>query len=132
MFVTVGKAGPPRPTDPFVLAIREAMAKEADAAAAQAAVKGLAEVYAAGAKFADDQTVAKWGDLFNRMAKEANDRKLGGKVPGVQAVVQAELKKKLVGADGTPVKMDADLADAGRAKAATELSRVAAALAAAN
>lgn len=131
-YVTVGQPGPPKPDDPLVKSFREAMTREKEGDTVASQVKALSAVYAAGAKLAGDPTVVKWGDLFTKMSKEAADRKLGGQIPAVQAAVSSELKKKLLGADGKPVVMEATLSAADRVKAAAELSRIAAGLAAAS
>lgn len=67
----------------------------ADASATKAAdLAGLIDVYTHGRDSAVG-AAATWGDLFEKLALKAGEKKVGGKVMGVQKVIQEEIKDSL-------------------------------------
>lgn len=118
---------PPPPADPFVAAVKTAIA--AEPAANRPLVPRLADVYAFGAarvveKSGDGQAylVDTWGGLFEAMAGKAGELGVAGKLQAVNAAVAPEVRRLFPVQDVDPI--DA----AGRAKAAVEFARFARAI----
>lgn len=118
---------PPGPVDPFVVAIKAAIA--AEPVANRPLATRLADVYAFGAtrvneKSGDGQAFLAdtWGALFEAMAGKANELGVAGKLPATNAAVAPEVRRLFPVQDVDPI--DA----AGRAKAAVEFARVARAI----
>lgn len=109
----------PDPADPFAKAVRAAYLAEASSSKAMDAA-ALATVYRHGEAVAPTSATA--GQLFKAMAEKAQQSGAAGKLPKVQAAIQAENLRIL------PTEMDAAIAVAERQLIAGHLGRVAAVL----
>jgi len=121
--VTVGPPAPPPPpppdpNDPFTSALKAAYAAEPDPAKAQQ-LASLAALYRQAAELAATADLTDFGSLFDTMARAAATLGVAGKLPGIQAVVQAELKRVLPSARSAP--LDRALAKATFLKVAAAL-----------
>ena len=112
---------PPNPNDPFGQALQAAYTAETDAGKA-ASKASLAALYRQSADTAGNPSVATWGALVDVMSDAAKSIGVSGKLPGVQAAVQAELRKEL------PTSRTAPLDAAGRSLAGRNFTKVATAL----
>lgn len=114
---------PPTPSDPLTQALQAAYGAEA-ATDKATSVKALAALYKEAVGIANDPKVTTWGKLFGAINTVATSSSYGlaGKIPAMQGVVQAELKKTLP--VGSGLRLDA----AGRTSAAKAFTTVATAL----
>jgi hypothetical protein len=106
----------------FTAAVKAAYDSE-KAATKRSELQGLLDVYKVGVREA--AKAGTWGDLFADMADEAKAKGVaGGKLPAVQAVIAAELKKTLPSLGAGPIAIPT----AARVSATAEFNRVIAAI----